>query len=288
MERQRLDKVIASSGKFSRREVKQLVRQGRILVDGAPACSGEEKVDPEAAEILVDGERLCYRRYTWVMLNKPAGVLSATEDGRGKTVLDLLPEELRRQSLFPVGRLDKDTEGLLLLTNEGRLAHDLLSPRHHVDKVYYARTSGCLTEEDRRAFAGGMTLGDGLQCLPAGLEILSTNRGYLLNLPTTFSRVFKVNHTDEELEEELCAIVDLGGCVENVMVRHRVYGRMEAPLHIRSRRNVASFLEDLKMGKSSPLKNITANYHYHTVTADSEETLDLIEDALRQRHFLVE
>ena len=174
MERQRLDKVIASSGKFSRREVKQLVRQGRILVDGAPACSGEEKVDPEAAEILVDGERLCYRRYTWVMLNKPAGVLSATEDGRGKTVLDLLPEELRRQSLFPVGRLDKDTEGLLLLTNEGRLAHDLLSPRHHVDKVYYARTSGCLTEEDRRAFAGGMTLGDGLQCLPAGLEILST------------------------------------------------------------------------------------------------------------------
>ena len=122
----------------------------------------------------------------------------------------------------------------------------------------------------------------------AGLEILSTNRGYLLNLPTTFSRVFKVNHTDEELEEELCAIVDLGGCVENVMVRHRVYGRMEAPLHIRSRRNVASFLEDLKMGKSSPLKNITANYHYHTVTADSEETLDLIEDALRQRHFLVE
>ena len=83
MERQRLDKVIASSGKFSRREVKQLVRQGRILVDGAPACSGEEKVDPETAEILVDGERLCYRRYTWVMLNKPAGVLSATEDGRG-------------------------------------------------------------------------------------------------------------------------------------------------------------------------------------------------------------
>lgn len=121
----------------------------------------------------MNGETLTYRRYTWVMLNKPAGYLSATEDGKGATVLDLLPQELRRQNLFPVGRLDKDTEGLLLLTNEGGLAHDLLSPRHHVDKEYYTRTAGRLTEEDCRAFAAGMTLGDGLVCQPAGLEILS-------------------------------------------------------------------------------------------------------------------
>ena len=107
------------------------------------------------------------------MLNKPAGYLSATEDGRGKTVLDLLAQELRRQGLFPVGRLDKDTEGLLLLTNEGGLAHDLLSPRHHVDKVYYARVAGHLTEEDCQAFAAGMTLNDGLVCQSAVLEILS-------------------------------------------------------------------------------------------------------------------
>lgn len=173
MEKQRLDKIIASTGKFSRREVKSLVRQGLVLVDGRLAASPEEKVDPESAELVVQGEVLTYRRYTWVMLNKPAGYLSATEDGRGKTVLDLLPEELQRQNLFPVGRLDKDTEGLLLLTNEGGLAHDILSPRHHVDKVYYARTAGCLTEEDCRAFAAGMTLGNGLECLPAGLEILS-------------------------------------------------------------------------------------------------------------------
>ena len=99
--------------------------------------------------------------------------MSATEDGRGATVLDLLPQELQRQGLFPVGRLDKDTEGLLLLTNEGGLAHDLLSPRHHVDKVYYARVAGRLTEEDRRAFEQGITLEDGLVCMPAGLEILS-------------------------------------------------------------------------------------------------------------------
>ena len=173
MEKQRLDKIIASTGKFSRREVKNLIRQGRVLVDGVPARSAEEKADPETVRITVNGELLTYRRYTWVMMNKPAGYLSATEDGRGATVLDLLPQELQRQGLFPVGRLDKDTEGLLLFTNEGGLAHDLLSPRHHVDKVYYARVAGRLTEEDRRAFEQGITLEDGLVCMPAGLEILS-------------------------------------------------------------------------------------------------------------------
>ena len=177
MEKQRLDKIIASTGRFSRREVKLLVRQGRVLVDGVPARSAEDRMAPETAEITVDGERLAWRRYTWLMMNKPAGVLSATEDGRGKTVLVLLPEELRRRELFPVGRLDKDTEGLLLLTNEGGLAHDLLSPKKHVDKVYYARTAGELEEADCRAFAAGMVLGDGLECLPAGLEILSAGAG---------------------------------------------------------------------------------------------------------------
>lgn len=170
---ERLDKIIASTGRWSRREVKNLIRQGRVLVDGVPPRSGEEKADPESAEIMVNGETITYRRYTWVMLNKPAGYLSATEDGRGKTVLDLLPPELQKQKLFPVGRLDKDTEGLLLLTNQGDLAHDLLSPRHHVDKVYYTRVAGRLTQEDCDAFAAGMTLDDGLVCLPAGLEILS-------------------------------------------------------------------------------------------------------------------
>ena len=173
MEKQRLDKIIASTGKWSRREVKSLIRHGQVLVDGLPAAGPEEKADPETAEIVVNGERLTYQRYTWIMLNKPAGYLSATEDGRGETVLDLLPQELRRQGLFPVGRLDKDTEGLLLLTNEGGLAHDLLSPRHHVDKVYYVRVAGRLTEEDCRAFEAGMTLDDGLVCQSAALEILT-------------------------------------------------------------------------------------------------------------------
>lgn len=122
----------------------------------------------------------------------------------------------------------------------------------------------------------------------AGNDIISTNRGYILHAVPVASRVFKVSHTDEELEEELCSIVDLGGKIVNVMIRHRVYGEMEAELQINSRRKVMEFLEDLKSGKSSPLKNITANYHYHKVEAENEETLDLIEKMLREKRFLVE
>lgn len=121
----------------------------------------------------------------------------------------------------------------------------------------------------------------------SGYDIISTNRGYIIQEPLVRERVFKVNHTDEQLEEELYSIIDLGGTVVNVMVNHRVYGHMEAELRINSRRKVEAFMEDIRSGKSSPLKNITSNYHYHKVAADSEETLDLIEEALRQKHFLV-
>lgn len=170
---ERLDKIISATGKKSRREVCEMVRQGRVLVDGKPAPAADMKVDPQTAVILLDGEPLGYEKFTYVMLHKPAGVLTATEDRRQETVLDLLPPELRRRALSPVGRLDKDTEGLLLLTNDGQLAHRLLSPKSHVDKVYYARVDGALEPGDIAAFAAGMTLGDGLECLPAGLEILS-------------------------------------------------------------------------------------------------------------------
>ena len=170
---ERLDKIISATGKKSRREVREMVRQGRVLVDGKPAPAADMKVDPQTAVILLDGEPLGYEKFTYVMLHKPAGVLTATEDRRQETVLDLLPPELRRRALSPVGRLDKDTEGLLLLTNDGQLAHRLLSPKSHVDKVYYARVDGALEPGDIAAFAAGMTLGDGLECLPAGLEILA-------------------------------------------------------------------------------------------------------------------
>ena len=170
---ERLDKIISATGKKSRREVREMVRQGRVLVDGKPAPAADMKVDPQTAVILLDGEPLGYEKFTYVMLHKPAGVLTATEDRRQETVLDLLPPEVRRRALSHVERLDKDTEGLLLLTNDGQLAHRLLSPKSHVDKVYYARVDGALEPGDIAAFAAGMTLGDGLECLPAGLEILS-------------------------------------------------------------------------------------------------------------------
>ena len=174
---ERIDKLIASMGRWSRREVKTLVREGRVLVDGRVVSSAEEKYDPENARITIDGEELCYRRHTYIMLHKPAGLLSATEDSRKETVLDLLPAEYRRRGLFPVGRLDRDTEGLLLLTDDGALAHELLSPRKHVDKVYFVRVEGRLDESDRAAFAAGVTLADGLVCQSAGLEILPDGAG---------------------------------------------------------------------------------------------------------------
>ena len=176
MEKARLDKIIAGEGTYSRREVRLLVRQGRVLVDGVPARSPEDKVVPEAVEIMVDGTVLHCRRYTWIMLHKPAGVLSATEDGRGATVLDLLPPELRRRGLFPVGRLDKDTSGLLLLTDDGQLAHRLISPRHAVWKIYDAVHEGEAGEADCAAFRAGLTLRDGTVCRPAYLRPLGPGR----------------------------------------------------------------------------------------------------------------
>lgn len=169
---ERLDKLLAGTGKWSRREVKALVRQGLVRVDGRLAASAEDKLDPAAAIVTVAGETISLCRFTYVMLHKPASVLTATEDRKQPTVLDLLPPELRRIGLAPVGRLDKDTEGLLLLTNDGELAHRLLSPKYHVDKRYLARVDGELSAADAEAFARGMTLGDGLECLPAGLEVL--------------------------------------------------------------------------------------------------------------------
>ena len=169
---ERLDKVLAGTGRWSRREVKLLVRQGLVRLNGAAAGSAEEKCDPETAVITVSGETVVLRRFTYVLLHKPGGVLTATEDRRQETVMELLPQELRRVGLAPVGRLDKDTEGLLLLTNDGELTHRLLSPKYHVDKRYFARVDGHLMAAHAEAFAKGMTLGDGLKCLPARLEIL--------------------------------------------------------------------------------------------------------------------
>ena len=179
---ERLDKILASTGRWSRREVKELVRAGRVPVNGMAARSPEEKYRREGLTLLVDGQSVLCERYTYLMLHKPAGLVSATEDPRQATVLDLLPEHLRRRGLFPVGRLDKDTEGLLLLTDDGPLGHDLLAPNKHVDKVYYAQVDGTVEAADAEALAQGMVLGDGLACLPAGLEPLGDGSECLVTL----------------------------------------------------------------------------------------------------------
>ncbi len=167
---ERLDKFLCDSGAGTRSQVKVLLKSGRVAVDGRPEKDGSRKIDPANQTVTLDGEVLGGRRTVVLMLNKPAGFVTATEDRQEKTVMELLPEEYRHLDVKPVGRLDKATEGLLLFTNDGDLLHRLISPKKEVPKVYYARHEGEATREDITAFAEGLILKDGLQCLPAILE----------------------------------------------------------------------------------------------------------------------
>lgn len=169
----RLDKYLADMGVGTRSELKKDIRKGNVSVDGEivkdPGCS----VSP-SSRVIYKGTAVGYDEFEYYMLNKPSGVISASEDSRESTVIDLIDEQKRRD-LFPVGRLDRDTEGLLLITNDGALAHRLLSPKHHVDKTYYVEVSGILTDSDVELFSEGLVLTDGLECLPADLKILSAS-----------------------------------------------------------------------------------------------------------------
>ena len=171
---ERLDKLLSDSGLYSRSEARALVRAGRVSVDGAAITAPEHKFSREC-DIRVDGERLNCAKYRYFLLDKPEGYVCATEDSRLPTVLELLPEEFHGLGLFPVGRLDRDTTGLLLLTNDGDYAHKVISPRSKVEKCYLAETEAPVTSEDAAAFAEGLILADGTRCLPAGLEPLDGN-----------------------------------------------------------------------------------------------------------------
>ena len=169
MSQMRLDKLLSELGVASRKELRDIIRRGRVSVDGVTVTAPEQRVDAGASEIRLDGQVLRWRRFRYFMMDKPEGVLSVTEDRKQPTVLDLLPPELKRLGLFPVGRLDKDTEGLLLLTNDGDFAHRVISPKSGVEKRYRAETEGVPDEEDVRAFKEGIVLADGTRCLPAKL-----------------------------------------------------------------------------------------------------------------------
>lgn len=172
---ERIDKILANLGYGSRKEIKKLAKKGDIEVEGKIIKDVSAKVDPNTMVIKVFGEEILYRKYVYIMLNKPNGVVSATHDNYDETVIDLLPIEYQVFKPAPVGRLDKDTVGLLLLTNDGELNHRLTSPKHHVDKVYYAEIDQKVDENDIEEFKKGIVLEDDYECLPAKLEIITAN-----------------------------------------------------------------------------------------------------------------
>ena len=168
----RLDKFLCDSGAGTRSQVKAILKAGRVTVNGRPEKDGSLKFDPQSQTVTLDGEALGGMRRMVVMLNKPSGYVTATEDAQQKTVMELLPKEWEHLDLKPVGRLDKETEGLLLFTNDGDLLHRLISPKHEVPKVYYARHEGQAGEADVAAFSEGLVLRDGTVCRPAVLKPL--------------------------------------------------------------------------------------------------------------------
>lgn len=170
----RLDKFLADMSIGTRTEVKKLIRQGKVAVDGLVTKNPDAKIDIDNQSVTCNGVSVTYETYEYYMLNKPAGVISATSDEKDRTVLELIDSK-KRKDLFPVGRLDKDTEGLLLITNDGELAHRLLSPKKHVDKLYYAKVEGVVSVEDIDAFAKGLDIGNDEYTKPAKLEILKAD-----------------------------------------------------------------------------------------------------------------
>lgn len=169
---ERLDKVIASQGIGTRSEVRKMIRTGRVTVDGIPECRIDLKLEPTEHNITVNGKVLFYRKHLYIMMNKPSGVVSASNDSHVKTVIDIIPADLSRKGLFPVGRLDKDTEGLLIITDDGNFAHSVMSPGKKVYKTYRASLDGALDDDGIKRLRDGIVIDGGEQCLPAQVAVL--------------------------------------------------------------------------------------------------------------------
>lgn len=193
----RIDKMLANLGFGSRKEVKQLLKSGAIMVDDVVVKDAKQHVDTGKQAVTLNGEVIEYKEYIYLMMNKPSGVLSATEDRAHETVIDLLELDDQVYEPFPVGRLDKDTEGLLLITNDGQLAHQLLSPKKHVPKTYFAVINGEVTEEDVEAFAKGVTLDDGYKTKPGELKILKSGIRSDIELTITEGKFHQVKRMFE-------------------------------------------------------------------------------------------
>lgn len=211
---ERLDKFLCDSGAGTRSQVKLLLKAGRVTVDGRVEKDNSKKIDPDRQVITLDGEILGGKRRTVIMLNKPAGFVTATEDPVERTVMELLSPEMKHLDLKPVGRLDKATEGLLLFTNDGDLLHRLISPKKEVPKVYYARHEGDAGEEDIQAFAAGLTLRDGTLCLPAKLEPIGAGESLITVCEGKYHQVRRMmasrNMTVTYLERRMEGSLTLG------------------------------------------------------------------------------
>ncbi|WP_433743838.1 pseudouridine synthase [Falsibacillus pallidus] len=195
----RIDKLLANVGYGSRKEVKKLLKTGGIKLNGEVVKDAKMHVNPEEDAVTVNGEEVIYKETVYFMMNKPPGVVSATEDSRDETVVDILAMEDAARSPFPVGRLDKDTEGLLILTNDGHLSHQLLSPKKHVPKTYFAVIDQEVTEEDVKAFAGGVTLDDGYHTKPGILKILKSGITSDIELTITEGKFHQVKRMFESV-----------------------------------------------------------------------------------------
>ena len=198
----RLDKFLSELGIGTRSEVKAVLKKGLVTVNGEVIKKPECKVDESKDEICFNGEKLCYEAVQYFLLNKPAGCVTATRDHLSETVMSFLPPE-RRDDLFPVGRLDKDTEGLLLITNDGPLAHELLSPKKHVDKTYYARIDGEVREEHKKLFLEGLDIGDETKTLPARLEIVKSGATSEITLTIHEGRFHQVKRMFEAISTKV-------------------------------------------------------------------------------------
>lgn len=193
----RIDKMLANLGYGSRKEVKQLLKSGAVKVNDVVVKDAKQQVDPTKETVTLNGEAIEYREFIYLLMNKPQGVLSATEDSKDETVIDLLELEDQVYEPFPVGRLDKDTEGLLLITNDGQLAHKLLSPKKHVPKTYFAIIDQEVTEEDVKAFAQGVILDDGYEAKPGELKILKSGIRSDIELTITEGKFHQVKRMFE-------------------------------------------------------------------------------------------
>ncbi|QDP40919.1 pseudouridine synthase [Radiobacillus deserti] len=199
----RIDKLLSNMGFGSRKEVKSLLKKGIVTRNGEVVKNGQDQVDPNHDEIKVAGEEIEYKEFVYLMMHKPPGCVSATEDNRDQTVIDLLEPEDAIFEPFPVGRLDKDTEGLLLLTNDGKLAHQLLSPKKHVGKTYFARVEGVVTDSDISAFATGVMLDDGYVTKPGELTILKSGEISEIELTITEGKFHQVKRMFQSVNKRV-------------------------------------------------------------------------------------